>query len=196
MIEPTPFQDHAADVLRDVPTISDATKADLWDAFHVSKSPEELAQLLQGSDWSGSDAVPPEVKDQLVSAKQASMAQPAPAPSPTAKALLEMAQLPPEVLQMAEAHPKIASAFIAAAAKRSEMDAKGTEAGGSESASESALKPDIPITPEGHALVQASDGGLHHIPAPKIGEARKLDPTLTILHVEPVKAANSKKIGK
>jgi hypothetical protein len=47
------------------------------------------------------------------------------------------------------------------------------------------MPPDVPPTPSGHMLVQASDGGLHHIPKERIQDAKKIDPNLKILHVEP-----------
>jgi CheY-like chemotaxis protein len=50
---------------------------------------------------------------------------------------------------------------------------------------------DIAVTPPGYMLVQASDGGLHHIPIANIDKARTIDPKLTILHVEPARTNQS-----
>jgi CheY-like chemotaxis protein len=50
---------------------------------------------------------------------------------------------------------------------------------------------DIAATPPGYMLVQASDGGLHHIPIANIEKARSIDPKLTILHVEPARTNES-----
>lgn len=177
-------------LLQNAPDLTDVDREALFDAFHGTKSPEELEQALQGT------SIPPGIKQQVVSAKAQATAPQAPS-SDTAQALLEMSQLPPEVLEMAESHPKTASAFIAAASKRTAEAAKGNEAAGAEG---STLKPDIPPTPEGHALVQASDGGLHHIPAERVPDAKKIDPTMVILHIEPKKAtakpSSSKKSEK
>jgi hypothetical protein len=178
------FKDWAAKILQDHPEVPDEVKADLWDASHQASTPDELRGVL------ATYSVPPEVKQQLFDAKQQVMGAPGPA-SKASQALLDMASLPPDVLSVAESHPKTAQALIAAAAKEAEAARKGVGAETGENGPESLLRPDIAPTPEDHALVQASDGGLHHIPIANLGDARTLDPKLMVLHVA-VKAPKSK----
>lgn len=103
-----PFTDHAAPVLSADPTLSDESRASLWDAFH-NKSADELVQHLHEQDIS------PDTKQSLFEAKKASM--PAPTPHDTVVAAIQrMAQLDPKVLDLAESHPTVLKALTSATA--------------------------------------------------------------------------------
>lgn len=113
--------DIGADTLRAMPSIDDEQRADLWDQFHQSDSPEDLEQRLHAYPDVAED-----VKSELIHARgtqdrigRLDAVQPSePKTETPTDALMEMAQLPPEVLSIAEAHPKTAKAFIDAAAAR------------------------------------------------------------------------------
>ena len=182
-----PFVDHAAPILAGDPALSDEHRADLWDTFHSSKSPEELEQRLQTM------AVPlDDTKQKLLKAKQISM----PALDPHTKiedAIQRMTKLEPEALNLAESHPNVLKAFTSAAAdpeKASAVPASASKAPAKGNTPAKAkvpagLTPDVPATPPGHALVKASDGAMYHVPHANIDQARTLDPKLQVLHVEP-----------
>lgn len=195
---PSPFVDHAEPILRNAP-ISDEAKADLWQAFHESKDPEELVQKLRPL------IVPDQVKTDLYEKKK--FLQPSGSVDTAVSALTKLRDLPPEVLELAETHPKIASLLVSAAAKGSEKEpgkaqtnaksggspkppsaAPGSPAPTEASPNAEIMPPDVPPTPPGHALVQASDGGLHHIPAEHLKKAKTIDPNLKILHIADTEA--------
>jgi hypothetical protein len=99
-------------------------------------------------------------------------------------------------LDIAEKHPKISQAFIDAAVKpelpkmpsgEAAAKSKAAPKGKPSKAASAApsIVPDLPATPSGHALVLASDLGVHHVPVTRMDAARKIDPGLKVLHVEP-----------
>lgn len=174
-----PFIDHAVPILAGDPAITDEQRADLHDIFHGSKDPAELAQHLQPL------AVPDDTKRKLYEAKKLTI-------PPMVEVLNQMAKIDPQALDLAETHPNVLKALTAAntpekgasgAAGASTPKSKGNTAGKASSAP--TVKPDVPPTPSGHALVKASDGGLHHIPAENVDKAKEIDPELQVLHVEP-----------
>lgn len=198
----SPFTDHAANILQNAAGIDDTQRADLHDIFHDSKDANELAQKLQPV------VVPDQLKTDLYDAKKrfsivggvpgAPGAPVAPAVSKATAALAAMGQLDPRVLELAESHPKTASALISAATK----EAPAPQAA-SKSADEGKPSPSAPATPvpaaapgpaattaqgglppipAGHHRVMASDGGLHDIPVANIEKAKKIDPKLRILN--------------
>jgi hypothetical protein len=187
---PSPFMDHAAPVLAGEPTINDDQRADLWDAFHT-KSPEELVQHLQPL------AVPDDFKKKLYDAKQQSMPVAGPVDKVTA-AMKQLAQLDPNVLATAEAHPNVLKAMTSAAtapekgageaAGASKGSAKGNAPAEGKSPAPLAQSPrpdgleHLPPIPDGHHRVLASDGGIHDIPAENIEHAREIDPRLHVLN--------------
>ena|ERR1700676_1816502 len=185
MTDQNQFADPAADVLRAEPTIDDNQRASLHDAFY-SKNSAELEQHLQSLD------VHPDLKQQLFKAKKALE----PAPSPKDKLAVvgsAMTSIDPQTLALMEAHPTVFKTLAAALLppdKGSESSSGGTAAspkgkGSSKAKKPATIAPDVPATPSGHALVQASDGGLHHLPHANVEKARAIDPGLQVLHVEP-----------
>lgn len=183
---PSPFLDPAKPILEADSSLSDELRADLWDAFHNTKNPEELAQHLQPL------VIPDDTKKRLFDAKSQSIGPVEPLDRASA-AIARLAALPQDVLDIAESHPNVLKT-LAGAATQAEKAAgepagalsagsKGKTAGGSTKAA--FVQPDVPATPSGHVLVHASDGGLHHIPVENLNKARAIDPALTVLHVEP-----------
>jgi hypothetical protein len=187
----SPFHDPAEPILRAEPSIDDDSKANLWDTFH-SKSTDELVQHLH------SLAIPNETKTALWQAKQAMTPKPVSSNiEKVSAAIQKLSQLDPVTLDIAEKHPIVSKAFIDAAVKPPETPkqpvgeaksaGKGAKAAKPAKGPQEAptLVPDIPATPSGHSLVLASDWGVHHIPTARMDAARKIDPGLKVLHVEP-----------
>ena len=181
----SPFLDPAQPILAAHPAISDDQRADLWDIFHGSKSPEELAAKLQPL------GVPDDVKRSLFEAKTQNM----PAVEPVAKAvsvLKTVAGLDPKILDAAEGHPNVTKALLAlvkpeekattaAQAARKEKPGSTTPA---EAEAPAGVQADVPATPSGHGLVRGSNGALHHIPTKNLGRVKEIDPGASILHIE------------
>jgi hypothetical protein len=179
--------DHAAPVLSSEPSLDPQAKSDLWDAFH-SKSPEELIQHLTPL------AVPDDFKKRLLDAKQASLPPVKAEPVDKVSAAIgKMVTLPPDVLDKAENHPNVLKAFTTAAttaepaaqepAGAASPAGKSKKAAGTPEAA--SVAPDLPPTPSGHALTHSSNGGYYHVPVANIAKAKAIDPSLTVLHVEP-----------
>ena len=194
-----PLIDHAAPILAAEPSITDEDRASLWDAFQ-SKNPDELKQHLDTLP------IPDDTKQKLHQAKLASVAPPAPAGPPIGQAekginvITRLGTLDPKLLDVAESHPNILKVLVGAAtAPEKEAGAASGESkpagkvkpsnGGQDAASAAPLAAgptaDYPPTPSGHALVQASDMGFHHIPVENLEKARKIDPGIKVLHVQP-----------
>lgn len=191
MSSPTsPFQDHAAPVLAGEPTINDTQREDLWDAFNT-KSADELVQHLQPM------AVPDDFKHKLWAAKQQSTPSVAPVDKVTS-AMKQLAQIDPQVLATAEAHPNVLKAMTSAATTpekeaggdsgASSSKEKGNTASASKKPAPLAQPPradglaHLPPIPDGHHRVLASDGGIHDIPAENIDKAREIDPRMHVLN--------------
>jgi len=116
MAEPA-FVDHAMPVLSAASELDDTQRASLWDAFHDSRNPEELARALQ------TIPVPDQVKHQLYDAKKASM----PTADPVEKALAiinRIGTLNPKTLELAKKYPKTLSTLVGLIAKKK---ARGSE---------------------------------------------------------------------
>jgi hypothetical protein len=182
-----PFMDHAAPILAGEPTITDQQRADLHDAFYTKNSDELVNHLTPL-------AIPDDLKRKLFDAKQLS--------SPPAKidpvdkvtaAVQKLASLDPQVRQTAEASPNLLKAFTTAATtpdkepqaapSAPEAAPKGKKTPDAEEAP--SVPTDVPATPSQHALIHASNGGHYHVPVANLDVARKADPNLTVLHVEP-----------
>ena len=188
MASQAPFVDPAAPILAGDPALSDENRASLWDVFHSTKDHNELVQKL------ATIAAPEDTKQRLVKAKQ----QMSPAPAPVEKAtaaLQKLTEIDPKVLDLAESHPTIAKAFIAAATKEAGEGAGASSAAAKGKTQDGAKKlpplqqmprPDglehFPPIPDGHYRVLASDGGVHDIPAEHIEDARATDPRLHVLN--------------
>jgi hypothetical protein len=174
------FVDHAAPILAASPYVNDDERADLHDVFHNSKDHNELARQLQ------TIAVPDDLKHQLFAAKKLQSPEPAPIDKAT-EAIQRVGQIDPKILELAEKYPNVTK-ILAAAASEKGKDAGKAEPKGKDQSTEKkepTVAPDVPATPAKHALVRASDGSLHHIPAENLDKAREIDPKLTVLHVEP-----------
>ena len=182
---PSPFLDSAAPVLAAHPGVTREDKADLWDEFHNSKDPNELAAHLAPL------AIPDDLKHNLFAAKVASTPKLAPIDKATA-ALQRLSEIPQSLLDLAEAHPKTTSLLVNAATQEEKAAAEPAgepktpraPKGPKTEQVPAGLTPDVP-TPPGHALIQTSDGALHHLPALNVPRARERDPQLKVLHVEP-----------
>jgi hypothetical protein len=174
---PSPFVDHAEPILRNAP-IPDSLKGDLWQAFHESKDPEELVQRLQPL------VVPDQVKTDLYEKKK--FLQPSGSVDTAVSALTKMRDLPPEVLDLAEAHPKIASLLVSAASKGGEKGpekpaasakpaagpkpspaAPGAPADDSASPDLSEMPPDVPPTPSGQMKAEVGKPEQESLPLEK-----------------------------
>lgn len=180
------FIDHAQPILSATNEINKPTKANLYDVFHTSKDPQELAQHL------GPLPISNGLKTQLFEAKQKTVPPPEPLDKAT-RALSRIAQLDPKILDLAEAHPKVTTALINAATKDNpEATAPAAPAAEKEPKEEKKepLKlspradgqPHMPPIPEGHHRVLASDGSVHDVPAENIEQARGIDPGLHVLN--------------
>lgn len=192
MSSPTsPFMDHAAPILAGDPALSDQNRADLWDAFHQSKDPQELVQRLAPL------VVPDDTKHRLFQAKQASMPVAPPVDKVTA-AIQKMTTIDPQTLELAEAHPNVLKAITSAAttpekapsepAAATSPAGKGTKAPEAEKPAPLAqpMRPDglenLPPIPDDHHRILASDGSIHDIPVANLDKARKIDPLLHVLN--------------
>ena len=96
-----PFNDPAEPILRGDPALPDEQRADLFDIFHDSKSPLELTRKLQPLD------VPQDTKHRLYLAKQSASGDPA------VTAMNKLADIDPEILDLAEKHPNVLRQVIA-----------------------------------------------------------------------------------
>lgn len=187
-----PFIDHALPILDGDPALSDELRADLWDAFHTTKSAEDLAQHLQPL------AIPDDTKQRLFDAKKKSIPPLVDPLDKASAAIQRLAALSPQVLETAETHPNVLKTLAGAATQGEKASTepagaskgadKGKMAGGSKKPQPLAQPPrpdglpHLPPIPEGHHRILASDGGIHDIPAENIEKAREIDPTLHVLN--------------
>ena len=102
------LHDLAAPILRSTSGLSDALRGGLWDAFHDSKSAEELAQKLANVPIADS------LKRQLLLARAKSLVPDSTTPIVDAaiEAMHRVAQLPQNVRSTAERHPVIAKFLV------------------------------------------------------------------------------------
>ena len=190
MIGETPFIDHASPILQNAP-ITDEQRADLWDTFHQTKDPAELAQHL------ASYGAPEPVNTDLIAAKHRALGTHSTGDPTLDKGFTIIDRL--GGIDQAEAHPKIATALIGLASKAEEKAAgeavakpapsgKGKTAKNPQTQPETAPppRPDglpaLPPIPDGHHRILASDGGIHDIPAENLETARKIDPYMHVLN--------------
>lgn len=175
------ISDLAQPVLASDPVLSDEQRADLWDIFHSTKSPEELAVQLQPIP------VPDDTKHRLLQAKAQSI-PPIVEPFDKTKAVInQMSDMDPRALALAESHPNVLKALVAAAG----ADKKTEEPAAPEKKDQNQLlqqpvRPDglqhFTSIPDGHRRVLASDGGIHDIPEDQLENARNIDPRLQVLN--------------
>jgi hypothetical protein len=102
------WADPAEGILRSDGSLTDERRATLWELFHDSASPADLARRLQYHDVSNG------TKHQLFEAKRLT----APVESPTDRtvsALKRMARIDPRILEAAEKHPTAMKALADAA---------------------------------------------------------------------------------
>lgn len=189
MEDQTPFDDVAAPILKGDPALSDESRAQLWDVFHGTKNPDELAEKLQTL------AVPEDTKKNLYHAKQKSMPPVSPVRGVT-DAMQMLANMDPKVLDIAETHPNVLKTLTAAAAPKEPTGGSGASVGagaGKTQGKAQKLPPlvqpprqdgleHLPPIPDQHYRVQTSDGGIHDIPVENIETARQRDPNLHVLN--------------
>ena len=192
----TPFDDPAKPILQGDPSLTADARAALWDTFHQSKDPDELAQKLSTIQDSNQQPiiVPDDTKKKLYAAKQTMT----PVADPVAKTMdvmKQIAAMDPTVLAAAEAHPNVLKTLTAAAgigAKPAGTPQDGSKAAGKGKTPADAQplaqppridgQPHLPPIPDGHRRVLASDSSIHDIPEDRIEDARKLDPRLHVLN--------------
>lgn len=188
-----PYQELAEPILRADPTLSNDQRADLFDVFHQTKDPTELARKLQPY------AIPDGTKKYLFDAKVMNT----PAPDPVSKvkdAVSSLKDMDPNALQLAEKYPNVTKALVDAAIKsiekpagapqdKGKVESKGQQAKAPQQAQESAPmpprpdgNPHLPPIPEGHKRILASDGGVHDIPQENMDKARQIDPRLYVMN--------------
>jgi len=100
-----PTEDHAAKILAADTRLDDETRANAWDIYHTSATPQELVRNLS------SLSIPNSTKYALWTAKSAT----APAQSnveKAANALQEMAKVDPQALEIANKFPKITKIIL------------------------------------------------------------------------------------
>jgi hypothetical protein len=189
MADPTPI-DHAAPVLAGEPTISDAQRADLWDAFQT-KNADELTQHLQTL------AVPDDFKQRLLDAKVKSIPAADPLDKTTA-IMTKMSKIDPQVLDLAENHPNVLKMMVSAANPPEKGPTKAAGEGTSKPKGNTQKQPaepaplqqpprtdgseHLPPIPAGHHRVLASDSSIHDIPAEHLEDARAIDPNMHVLN--------------
>jgi hypothetical protein len=197
----SPFQDHAAPILQGDPSLSDQARSNLWDIFHGSKDPAELAQKLQNvphpDDPTQTLRVPDDTKHKLWEAKQASMPV-APPVDKVTEAVQRMVALDPKTLDTAESHPNMLKAFTtaatapekaapaapaaAAASKPAPTGKKAAEAPKTPQAPRADGQAHFPPIPDGHHRILHSNGGVYDVPQENIEAVRAKDPNMHVLN--------------
>jgi len=188
----TPFDDPAKPILQGDPALTDDDRAGLWDAFHQSKDADELAQHLQEHELKGV-VIPDDTKKRLYQAKQ--VVTPVDPVAKTKSVMQQMAQIDPQVLELAESHPNVLKTLTAAAgigAKPAGEPAGGSKAAGKGKTPADAQplaqppridgQPHLPPIPDGHRRILASDSSIHDIPEENLEKARRIDPRLHVLN--------------
>jgi len=108
-----PYLDPAEPILAADTTLDDETRANVWDAYHNSRSLEDLVRNLSPLE------IPDITRQTLLAAKSVT----APAVTPVEKAanaLRQMAKVDPQTLALADKFPKIAKMIFDAAVKSDE----------------------------------------------------------------------------
>jgi len=109
MVIDAQLHDHAKAILQEAPLNSD-DKADLWDAFYSARDSKDLTQQLTNVE------APEELKASLIAAKKLSEPEPTPTEKLTA-AINHLAKVDKNVLDIAEAHPRVLQTLVAAMVK-------------------------------------------------------------------------------
>jgi hypothetical protein len=160
----------------------------LWDVFHKTRDPNELAQKLQVL------AIPSDTKHALWQAKTETV----PVPSQVDKvaaALGKLKTLDTDTLEMAEKYPTVSKALVDAAINPPEAPkgpaGKPAAADKGKTAKAPAPlaqpprvdgMPHLPPIPENHYRILASDRSVHDIPAENLEKARQIDPRLHVMN--------------
>jgi hypothetical protein len=108
--ELAPYLDHAHAILAADPTLDQETRANAWDAYHNSRSLEDLVRNLSPLE------IPDTTRQTLLVAKQVTAPTQSNAEK-VANALHQMSQIDPALLDMAEKHKHVAKMMIDAAVK-------------------------------------------------------------------------------
>jgi len=103
------LHDHAKEILSNAP-LDDSTKATLWDHWHDARDVHELSTRLAAMD------IPSDVAESLIAAKKLSEPEPTPTEKLTA-AINHLAKVDKNVLDIAEAHPRVLQTLVAAMVK-------------------------------------------------------------------------------
>jgi len=108
--------DHPYRILVDEPTLSNATKASVWDTYHDATDHRDLGNKLVAFD------LPPEIHSALVEAKtrEVEAAKPTTTVDRTMEALNRLKTLPRNILDLAEKHPDVAAHLVNAATRGEE----------------------------------------------------------------------------
>lgn len=192
MPDQDPFTDHAAPILAGDPSLSDENRAELWDIFHGSKSPEELVQKLQVL------AVPDDTKKRLYDEKKLTVPPTVEPISRIATAITQMTQMDPKALDVAESHPTVFKTLTAAltAPEKGADSVSGGTSGAGQGKQPSKDKKTVPLAlparvdglehlppiSDGMKRVLASDGGIHDLPEENVAKAFEIDPRLHVLN--------------
>ena len=148
-------------------------------AFHVAPHEHALAGMIQHLN------LPQDVKADLWDAKRNSVHD------PKITKLMQMAHLPKDVLEIAEAHPNTMKLLMEEGKEKGES--KGGAAKEKAKPQGSTKEPKVEEKeaqdaghpselPPGHAHVRGSDGMELHIPVEHLDTARRIDPNLQILN--------------
>lgn len=162
------MEDLATPILAGDPQLDDDTRANLWDAFHNSKNPNELMQTISGF------GVPEDTAQRLLQAKTQSL-QPAAPKTPVEAALQTISRIPEEQLSAAEAHPTVFKALVEKLSPENQEEKPPLSP---RPDGEAHFKP----IPPNHYRILASDGGVHDVPHENIEKARQIDPLLHVLN--------------
>lgn len=186
------FSDPAVPILAGEPTLDDNARADLHDAFY-NKNADQLAQHLQALP------LPDDFKKRFHDAKK----QTEPIPDPVEKVVSvaqRIADLDPQVRQVAEASPNLLKAMTSAAltpdkdATAPTSAAPATTQGKSSASGKKTKTPALALPPradglqhlppiaDGHKRILASDGGIHDIPDANVEQAFSIDPRLHVMN--------------
>ncbi len=103
------LHDHAKDILSNA-LLDDSTKADIWDHWHDARDAHELSTRIANMD------IPSDVAESLIAAKKLSEPEPTPTEKLTA-AINHLAKVDKNVLDIAEAHPRVLQTLVAAMVK-------------------------------------------------------------------------------
>lgn len=113
----SPAADPAEKILRDDSDLFNEDREELWNLYHLSKTPDELAQYLHPLENVSNDT-----KHQLFMAKKRTAPEPTPLDR-TQRAIQSVAQMDPDTLRIAESHPVVLKALVDAVMPKSKAKA-------------------------------------------------------------------------